>query len=130
MAEALAAHWKPVFDPPKDPDSERRKARMQKLYLEHFATPAPEWDSLPPPGPEALRQAVARARPAAPGPDGLPAAAWGAAKQGIEILYRASVWLRSGYSMRSDFNCAIGVFIPKSQAPSDGSPLSCPPCAT
>eukprot|EP00959_Pyramimonas_sp_CCMP1952_P237862 4970428-Pyramimonas_sp.AAC.1 len=74
MAEALAAHWKPVFDPPKDAASERRKARMQKLYLERFATPAPEWDALPPPGPEALRQAVARARPAAPGPDGLPAA--------------------------------------------------------
>ncbi|CAK0879882.1 unnamed protein product [Prorocentrum cordatum] len=55
MAEAPAAHWKPVFDPPKDAASERRKARMQKLYLERFATPAPEWDALPPPGPEALR---------------------------------------------------------------------------
>ncbi|CAK0803473.1 unnamed protein product, partial [Prorocentrum cordatum] len=57
MAAALAAHWKPVFDPPKGPVSERRKARLQELYLERFATPAPEWDALPPPGPEAMRMA-------------------------------------------------------------------------
>eukprot|EP00959_Pyramimonas_sp_CCMP1952_P017751 376784-Pyramimonas_sp.AAC.1 len=61
---------------------------MQEKYLTRFAAPAPEWDELPPPGLHVLRRAVARAGPAAPGPDGLPAAAWGVARQGAEILCR------------------------------------------
>eukprot|EP00959_Pyramimonas_sp_CCMP1952_P335337 7021614-Pyramimonas_sp.AAC.1 len=69
IMDGLRQHWQPTFtDRPVDINA----------VDDYLRTHLPEFDSpaLEVPSPTALRAALLRAKPTAPGPDRLPAAAW------------------------------------------------------
>ena len=66
-----------------------------------------------PPDINAYRQYLARVPSSAPGPDGLPYAAWRyAGEEGCKTLHAAGSALASGYAPRESFNDSLTVFPP------------------
>eukprot|EP00959_Pyramimonas_sp_CCMP1952_P324757 6797712-Pyramimonas_sp.AAC.1 len=59
-----------------------------------------DWSSLAPPSAMRIEEALRRARPAAPGVDGLPARAWLMHSAGCEVLLAAMRWMSLGRPMR------------------------------
>ncbi|CAK0872418.1 unnamed protein product, partial [Prorocentrum cordatum] len=100
IRDALGRHWGKVLCP------------VEELQVSNGERTA-DWDERPAPRLADVRLALRRARPAAPGPDGLPAASWLALPSGPAVLHRALQWMLDGMSMRSDYNFAIGIFLPK-----------------
>eukprot|EP00959_Pyramimonas_sp_CCMP1952_P187159 3913727-Pyramimonas_sp.AAC.1 len=106
IMDGLRQHWQPTFtDHPVDINA----------VDDYLRTHLPEFDSpaLEVPSPAVLRAALLRAKPTAPGPDRLPAAAWLADPRLVDILYDMMIGLYQGRGAPHGFNFADMVFIPK-----------------
>jgi hypothetical protein len=74
---------------------------------------------------------VARPRDGAPGPDGLPYAAWRLAGVGIiDVLYESYEAFMNGASLPPGFNDCLMVFIPKGEEAGDRGTVARTPAAT
>ena len=129
--ELLSEHWAKTFE---DPHANFCQASAQQFLTEH-GTPL-DWSSASPPDIGAFAMAAACAAHSAPGPDGLPYAAWKAVGLiAARTLFDASCDLSSGRPARENFNRGSVVFPPKNptsqefalgahRAPKDTRPLS------
>ncbi|CAK0837080.1 unnamed protein product, partial [Prorocentrum cordatum] len=127
--EALANHWGEVFCPPAraaclaaegDASERCRRERDSKAFIAKYGMKEVDWSSLAPPSAMAIEGALRRARPAAPGVDGLPARAWLSHSAGCEVLLAAQRWMALGRPMRKELNMSIAIFPPKKVLDGDG----------
>ena len=111
-AKLLESYWAPVF-------LERQIDPAAALKVMPFTPKVP-------PGivwridKAQFRELVARPREGAPGPDGIPYAAWRLAGTDLmDVLYDAFVSFMNGDPLPADFNECLLVFIPKGDEPGD-----------
>ena len=135
IIEALCQHSGQIFRPtcPLGDGAMARDAKTrteQQCYLERYGVPTLDWEEYPAPRLADIRAALRRARPAAPGPDGLPAAASAAVSSGANFSHRALQWMLDGQHMRSDYNHAIGIFLPKGTKEADVQRVARTACCT
>jgi endonuclease/exonuclease/phosphatase family metal-dependent hydrolase len=122
-AELLVKHWAPVF--------RERNVQGEDAFTVMQHTPAIpgdiEWklDRMQ------FGELVARPRDGAPGPDGLPYAAWRMAGAGlIDVLYEAYEAFLKGSPLPPGFNDCLMVFIPKGDEAGDRGTVARTPAAT
>ena len=61
-----------------------------------------------------------RAKPSAPGPDGIPCSAWKAAGEiGTDVLHKALLTIMKGTAPLEGFNDSLGIFLPKENSDED-----------
>ena len=106
MARALNQHRAPIFG--KATPLPKPAAR----YTRKFCNSSFDLRDLPPPALHAVSGYLLRASSSAPGPDGLPFAAWRHGK-GPKILHQVLSWVMAGRLMPPEFGAALQVFIPK-----------------
>eukprot|EP00959_Pyramimonas_sp_CCMP1952_P266836 5578615-Pyramimonas_sp.AAC.1 len=107
MASALHQHWAPVFAWKQVPVKHVRRC------LEKHARPF-DWSEVSPPTVSQIQATLARAKPTAPGPDGLPHAAWQQRPLSAEMLFDLLLYLQL-----TDMSDIILVFAPKGRREDD-----------
>jgi hypothetical protein len=127
-AAALASSWSPTFSV-KEVDEDKARS-----FCARWCAPA-LWHLIRPVSRACMRWYIKSVKDAAPGPDGLPYSAWGAAGDaGVETLVGVNDFLASGYSMPIEFSDQLMLFAVKGEeaedahevcrSPSDTRPLS------
>lgn len=106
-APALMAHWAPAFRPQQ---TQRRLAQaLARVYVQ--GDDGAEW---PFPTAGAFGTILRRARPSAPGPDGLPYRAWPVAgPSSWHTLVTMTLYLTSGAKPPPSWGASRSVFLPK-----------------
>ena len=112
MAAALRAHWGPIFSAKMVP--------QEKLdeFLDRVGVRFPE-APLPIPSEADVRFALTKARPSAPGPDGLSYRAWRAVPQQVTVLHNLLLHLFAGHHVPEHLNDSIFAFLAKGTEPTD-----------
>ena len=114
IATALADAWRPVFaNPPKVDVVEAKK------YLEEHAVPL-DFTRFKVPSTETFDNLLSKIQHSAPGPDGIPYAAWqksgAAGRRTLSLLLNHSL---SGRPLHPSFNNSITAFLPKGEEAAD-----------
>ena len=105
--QALAAAWAPTFQAGKV------DTVLGDSMLRNWATPW-DWAEAAPPGINDYLQCMGRAVDSAPGPDGIPFAAWRSAGLcGAQTLHQVDTRLRQSLLMPTTFTEGICVYPPK-----------------
>ena len=110
---ALRAHWAPVFSK-KDTNPTPQRAQLKFCPKLDPTTPMPIPDLA------AVERFLKKAKPSAPGPDGLPYAAWLAAGEGAwSALIELWQWTTFGRPLPDGFNKSLAVFPGKGKMEGD-----------
>jgi hypothetical protein len=110
---ALRAHWAPVFSK-KDTNPTPQRAQLKFCPKLDPTTPMPIPDLA------AVERFLKKAKPSAPGPDGLPYAAWLAAGEGAwSALIELWQWTTFGRPLPDGFNKSLAVFPGKGKTEGD-----------
>ena len=112
ILDVLRRHWGPIFT--DQPIDETAAQDYIDQHLPDFPAPRLEVPSL-----DALRAAFRRARPTAPGPDRLRAAAWLVDDRLTDVLHDLMLALLAGRPAPWGLNFADMVFVPKGTDPTD-----------
>ena len=113
-AKALADGWAPTFAQVIPVDEVAAQA-----YLELHAVPL-EWSSCSPPTSAQFELILAKMPHSAPGPDGLPYAAWQAGGRASAVtLHKLLVHILDGGHVDKSFNESLTVFLPKGAEETD-----------
>ena len=114
IVEALSSTWSPTFA--VEPQIDLDKA---KQYLADHAVPL-DFSDVTMPTKENFESMLRKIKHSAPGPDGLPYAAWKAAgSAGIDTLFLLLTHSLSGLPLHIEYNQSLTVFIPKGEEDED-----------
>ncbi|CAK0888071.1 unnamed protein product, partial [Prorocentrum cordatum] len=112
MVEVLSRHWSSVFSK-KQIDS-----KSAQRYFDRFGV-SPDLMNLPPPPLRSVKKCIQGLEHSAPGPDGLPFAAWQGHPEGFLILDKMMWWILNGNPPMASFSDLRKVFVPKGSEASD-----------
>ena len=107
ITKALADHWRQIFDVVHDDHGAGNRLLRQ-------VKPRYDWKLTSPPAKLGIEVFLATAKNSAPGPDGLPYAAWRAAgPAGAATLFEALSKMAAGVMPLQGFNDSLSIFLPK-----------------
>jgi len=112
-ANALGSSWAKTFA-----EKQFLESRV-KEFLDKYARPY-DLSTVSFPSVDTIINFLLRAKDSAPGPDGLPYAAWlFAGEEAAITLYRVIVYMHNGFAMPLSFYQSLGVFPPKGENTDD-----------
>ena len=116
MTQEIASKWAPVFG------GSNNIERDNQGFLAEFGTALSL--SGPPPGRPQYEYFLANKADSAPGMDGIPFSGWKACgHEGIMTLMACDAEMRTGIPPPSNFNCSLGIFIPKGEEEGDADEI-------
>ncbi|CAK0845193.1 unnamed protein product, partial [Prorocentrum cordatum] len=113
MIAELRRQWSPAFQ------AKPSRAKHVKRYLDKHTIPY-DCSQMDIPTLGKMEKIIRRLNNSAPGPDGIPCAAWKRTPSSAQLLLEASLEVMNGFPALLNFNDSLMIFTPKGSEPEDG----------